>query len=478
MRSFGGRAIALTAAAGRELFPWQQSSLIDIQGVRADGKWAAYEAALLTARQNGKTGDVESLELDWMCSEPGIPILHTAHEARTATKSLKKLLALIQGLPGAAGPPGPKNSMLASVRTGKGDEAIVMHNGSFVDFATRTASGGRGTSYERLVVDEAMIYTPESQAALLPLINTASNGQIVYAGTAPDESMQYSQIWADLYWRALAGNDPVLCYLGWLCEQGADPDDPVEWAKANPSMGHLFPVETIANARRSMRSNVSKFLVEYMSIGVWPKPGGARKHVIDMGLWGDMTEHRPPVSGPIALALEMDSAQRWVTIAAATRTIDGRIRLEIGYLEAPSPKVLDKVLDLVLAWDPCCLVMRHNSPAKSMLPDLRAKGIEPEIMSSSQDAEACGGFYTDAVNQALSHANDPRLTEPLEGAGKKTMTGGTWVWDEQTGAPLQAATAARWGLITFGAQVAAPPPSPSFDAVPENAEFDIMSAAF
>src|SRR5690242_6229189 len=61
--SSGQEAVELAALAGLELDPWQQ--LILNQGLqeRADGRWNAFEAAVIVARQNGKGGVIEAREL-------------------------------------------------------------------------------------------------------------------------------------------------------------------------------------------------------------------------------------------------------------------------------------------------------------------------------------------------------------------------------------------------------------------------------
>src|SRR4051812_10469661 len=60
--SFGPEAIELCRHVGLVLDEWQQFVLTVLLAVRA-GKWAAFEAALEVARQNGKGGVYESREI-------------------------------------------------------------------------------------------------------------------------------------------------------------------------------------------------------------------------------------------------------------------------------------------------------------------------------------------------------------------------------------------------------------------------------
>lgn len=484
-------ALDLADIAGRESLPWQCEIVREGMARRADGKWSAPVVGVLASRQNGKNGAIEVVELGWMKTEPGVVILHTAHEFSTALKSMQRLESLIRGIPSLAR--GMK------VRTGNGKESITLANGSTILFRTRTKSGGRGGSVDRLVVDEAMIYSPEAMAALRPLITTGRNPQIWYLGSAADaDTHEHCHQWAAVRERGLAGDDRVL-WLEWSApeptpEQRSDPheyraylDDRANWALANPSLGSfLIDEETIVEELKDFRHKLDKWEVERLSVGKWPRLDDGAERVLDMEAWEAMGNANPALAGgPIALAVDMSADRLWCTIAAATRLTDRRVHLEIGYHERPGPAVVEKIVELVGKFDPCALVLNATSPAMSLLPDLKERGIEPECTSSSQLVQACGGFYDDAVNGQLSHTGDERLTRALDGVRKRDMAGGGFGWDYRSPvniSPLQAATLARWGLLVFGLDEEKPPPPAP--ALGESADelgadgFDVFSAAF
>ena len=64
----GDEAADLMALTGTELDPWQRLVLRDGLGEREDGSWAAFEVAMILARQNGKNVVFEARELAWACS--------------------------------------------------------------------------------------------------------------------------------------------------------------------------------------------------------------------------------------------------------------------------------------------------------------------------------------------------------------------------------------------------------------------------
>ena len=64
---------------GLHLDPWQQLVLEGACGERADGKWSAFEVAVISPRQNGKNGILEAREIAGLCLFGEQLILHSAH---------------------------------------------------------------------------------------------------------------------------------------------------------------------------------------------------------------------------------------------------------------------------------------------------------------------------------------------------------------------------------------------------------------
>ena len=437
-----------------------------------NGRWAAYEVGLLVSRQNGKNGCIEVVELGWMMTEPGVSILHTAHEFQTALESMDKLETLIRSNPLLEAEIAPRG-----IRRGNGKESIKFKNGSIIRFRTRTKSGGRGFSVDRLVIDEAMIWSPASQAAIMPLLTTAENPQIWYLGSAADaETHEYCGKWASLRSRAVDGGDVALTWLEWSAPDAPDDfdertawrEDRENWALANPSLGFLLSEEFIVNEMAAFRRNLEKWEVERLSTGNWPREDSDLPAVIDPEVWSAMENPNPSLSGPIALSVDLAPDRRDWAIVAAQRTSDGRIHLELGRFEPGThDQIVDYLVDLVTMWDPAVLVIDRKSPAAVLQPRLEAAGIEPEMTGAPQMAVACGGFYDDAVAGLLSHLGDQILDDALAGAQKRTMPQGDWAWDRAADgaviSPLVAATLARWGLLVFGVEEKrGPVASPAF----------------
>ncbi|WP_433592307.1 hypothetical protein [Nocardia sp. CA-145437] len=490
--SAGESALRHAALTSNRHVPWQASGVREGMAKTAEGKWAAREVGVLASRQNGKNGIMETVELGWMIDEPGIQILHTAHKYKTAMKAMKRFVALLKSSPKLWA-----HVAKNGIRWANGAESIEFANGSVIAYSTRTNQGGRGESYDRIVFDEAMVLSAAAFAAIRPLLTTADQpgstgpgGQIWFLGSAADaDSQEHCGQWAALRERALDG-EPRLLWLEWSAEpppedatreeRAAWRADRRNWAQANPSLGYLITEETIEDELRGARAALEKWETERLSVGRWPRQAEEREPVVPLHIWEGMAEVNVQVRGPIAVALDMTPDLKTCAIGAATHTVDGRIRVELGYHGSPRD-VLDRIVDLVARWDPCALVINSSSPAASLVPKLRALGIEPEISNFTQAADAAVGLVDDALGGRLSHGDDPRIWEALGVVETKPFGGGRFGWDYTAGevTRVQVLSLARWGLLTFGLETVTPPQTPTqIDDDTTVIEDELMSMGF
>lgn len=478
---FGEKALDIAWTAGATLLDWQQD-VVRLGCARTEsGQWAAREVGLLVSRQNGKTASIEAVELAWMLEEPGIHILHTAHEFQTAIESMDRLQNLVNSHP-------LLEDQIASIRIGNGKEWIRLKNGSEIRYRTRTKAGGRGFSVDRLVIDEAMIWSKASQAALRPLLTTARNLQIWYLGSAADaEVHEHCGKWASLRQAAMSDRPPAgLLWMEYSAPEPPEPTgdaladeeareawrtDPENWAAANPSLGHevepgyaLVTEEYIEGELDSFRNAIEEWEIERLSVGRWPADGGKHEPIIK-GWVEDMTDNAPKLTGPICVGLELSPDRKRWALAAAQGTADDTTHIEIGLFRAVTHDELVALLVRVVeVWDPVAVVIDGRSPAAVVEPKLIAAGIEPEKASTPQMAAWSGGFLDDATAKLLSHTNQPALTKAVETVVARTLPQGDFVWsrtDDGSTAPIIAATLAHGGLVSFGALATPERPLPS-----------------
>lgn len=482
--SVGEDAILAAEIAGRESMAWQELVVREGMSTKADSDaWAAFEVGVLVSRQNGKNGAIEVVELGWMVNEPGVSILHTAHEFQTALESMDKLEALIRSHP-------LLEREISSVRRGNGKESIRLKNGSVIRFRTRTKSGGRGFSVDRLVIDEAMIWSPASQAAILPLLTTAQRPQIWYLGSAADvDTHEYCAKWASLRARALAGDDEGLIWLEW---SAPDPpkgeraraewrSDRSNWAASNPGLGELLTEDYIDAEIKAFRANLEKWEIERLSVGKWPALNGVISE-IPAENWRDMLNASAKLTGPRALVLTREGT--WA-ITAAQRTVEGKIHIEVGYADdALASDVVLKVVEVMAAWDPSALIVAPGAAAEVQA-ELELLGYEVTVPNRTEEAQACGGFLSDALASGMSHSGQEGLTNAVGNAVKHELPSGGFVWEvveAASHAQLRGATLARWALMKFGQapkrKTVAPRTGAKVTQRRRRTNFDAMTASF
>jgi hypothetical protein len=519
--SAGEDALAAAEVVGRESLPWQELVVREGMATALDGKWRAFEVGVLVSRQNGKNGAIEVVELGWMVNEPGVSILHTAHEFQTALESMDKLESLIRSH--------PKLESDITVRRGNGKESIRLHNGcklhprdewgsragqdddeaapksrrrcvcSVIRFRTRTKSGGRGFSVDRLVIDEAMIWSPASQAAIMPLLTTAKNPQIWYLGSAADEEThEYCHKWASLRARAQAGGEQRLVWLEWSAPEPPEDqelrqewrEDRENWGWSNPSLDYLVTEQYIADEMASFRKNLEKWEVERLSTGRWPKDSVDLFSVFDEEKWRDGGTSGAQLVGPRVVAVHRPRNRQSWAIVAAQWTAAGRIHVELGpRRDGSHAGVAQYLVTKVGDWDPLALVIDSKSAAAVLKHLLLEAGIEPTMTTASDLALACGGFLDDVNDGAISHSSQPDLNDAIAAAVKRDLPGGGFAWEEGDNAALAAvltaASLAHWALREFGPTLkpmpAAPTVSTKSASTPQTGvtdEFNALTAAF
>jgi len=270
----GANAVLLAAAAGLDLDPWQRF-VLEAGLRRRGGKWAAFEVALIVARQNGKGAILEALELAALFLFPDVRlILHSAHEFKTAAEAFLRIRHLIEGSP-------EFSSRVARIRTTTGAEAIELLDGTRLRFVARSSGSGRGFTSDLVILDEAYKLGDQEMAALLPTLTARPDPQVWYTSTAggPD-SVQLGRVRK----RALAGGDPSLAFLEWSAEETDDPADPQVWAAANPGLGIRIPAEYVEKERLALGAEV--FARERLSIGDYPQDDAGTWSAISSDAWG------------------------------------------------------------------------------------------------------------------------------------------------------------------------------------------------
>lgn len=431
--------------------PWQSWALDRIMARNADGTWTHPECCLIVPRQSGKSTTL-ILRVLYGLFKLGENIVFSAHQWVTAKALWKRCWAIVKSTPWMF-------KRVVSHTCSQGRGTIELQSGAQVVFSTRSAHLARGLDCIDLeIYDEAYDLTEADMAALSPTKANARDPQTIYTSSAVNQDQHTNgHVLASVRRRGRDGVEIGLFFAEWMAPDGADRASVKTWALSNPSYGQIATEKFLTAEFRKFATAAGRksFDCEYLGRGDWPADGDEIEPAVSEEVWDAMAEHggktNVQVRGAICISLDMNADRTLAGIGAATFTTNERIRIEIGYHGSPA-RVLAVIVDLVDRWDPCALVINGSSPAAAFAPDLRKLGIEPELTSSQQSAQAAGGFVDDSLAGRLSHADDDRVNTAVGTAEKRPMAGGAFGWEFTTAGAviMQCVSLSRWGLLQFG----------------------------
>lgn len=258
-------AIELAEAAGITLLPWQAAEVRTILGQTENQEWAASRYGLAVGRQNGKGVILEVVTLAKTVLL-GERVLWTAHEVRTMQESFARFRAILEGTPALS-------AVVATIRTANGQEKVTFHNGSEVKFSARSKSATRGLGFRTIICDEAQELEYLTMGAMMPTLSGqgAARTQLILTGTPPYS--RKGEVFADTRAAAYADGDDRLAWSEWSCDPEDLLNDPVVWAKTNPSLGTVIREDKIRDELQALQARPDVFRRE--RLGEWGRSGDA-----------------------------------------------------------------------------------------------------------------------------------------------------------------------------------------------------------
>lgn len=406
-----------------------------ILALRDDDEYAADMTVFSIPRQVGKTYLIACIIFALCLMKPGLKVIWTAQVKDTALETFEKFLLM-------AARPKVKPHILRTPR-GKGDEAIIFNNGSSIEFGARESGFGRGrTDVDVIVFDEGQHLPNETLENMGAAQNVARNPLCFVMGTPP-RPRDKGEFFTLLRQEALAGESEGTLYIELSADRGADPMDRDQWRKANPS----FPLRTSERAMLRLRKKLKN-------------PDSWNREAL--GIWDELTKQFSPINGalweagvdvgpadgkkPDALAVDM-SHDRHISIGACW--VEG----DSAHVEEVWAGVDDSAAgDWVVAraGRRMRVVIDSMSPAASMVPTLKARGVNVHVGTAGDMAKACGLVASDVEAGRLTHADQESVNDARDGARKRSIgTAGGWGYDRRDPAvniaPLVGVTLARLG---------------------------------
>lgn len=414
---------------------WQADSGRLILAKGADGSYAADTTVISIPRQVGKTYLVACIIFALCLLHENLTVIWTAHRKTTARETFIQFDGMARRPRIAA--------HILQVLHGKGDEAILFNNRSRILFGARESGFGRGfADVDVLVCDEGQIMSDAVMEDMAATQNTAANPLFFLMGTPP-RPRDTGETFALFRQEALDGQSDATLYIEVSADREADLMDRDQWRKANPSFPHRTTERAMLRLRKKLKNDDS-----------WRREA--------LGIWDAVTKQFSPVNGPLwadgadvgpadsvkpdGLAVDMSHA-REISVGACWLE-DESVHVEEVWAGVDEPAAVDWVAKR--AGRRVTVVIDSMSPAASMVPALKARGVKVHIGTSGDMQKACGMFASDVEAGRLTHADQESVNDAREGARRRAIgTAGGWGYDRSNASvdihPLVAVTLARLG---------------------------------
>ncbi len=451
-RTLGPEVADLSALAGFGPDPEQRLALDLLFALDDRGKAAAFEFAVVCARQNLKTGLLKMAALGWLFLTGEQLVVWSAHEFSTAQEAFRDIVALIDGADFLA-------RRVAKVRTANGDEGIELKSSQRLIFKARTNSGGRGLTGDKVILDEAFALRPDHMATLLPTLSVRPDPQVAYASSAP---LRGSDVLRSIQVRGRAGGNERLAYVEWCardvrcradgCDHvpgtdGCGYDDVDNLRAANPLLGRT-------------RANGTGLTLDYIRaeraalstpemVAQWARE---RLGISDFGTsvdvlpgW-DMCVDEIPDGLPLdGLAVSVTRDSDFAAIVAASAA-GGRMYVKPLQHGPGVGWVVDRLKQLTAKHD-VPAVIDSADQAAVLVPTLERENVPVRLMKTADVLDACAEFDVAVKDRRLRHGRFPELDSAIQSATKRDVRG-RWAWgqlsrDADT-STLKAATFAAW----------------------------------
>ena len=426
--SSGPEAVELAASAGLILDDWQCWVLEEALAETDDGGWAAFEAAVIVPRQNGKGSILEALELAALFLFEMRLIVHSAHEFKTAREHFLRMQTLIRGSDELF-------EQVAYIHTGAGAESIGLKSGARLNFVARSRGSGRGFTGDLIVMDEAMFLPQESIGAMLPALSARPNPQVWYTGSAPHAD---SKVLHGLIRRA-QGDGGRLFLAEWGNDADVDPEDRDAWANANPGLNIRIPEEHVATEYEAMREMGDEFPRERLGV---PSAEDSGAGVFGAGKWQACLDPKSTVES-FVVALAVSPGMQFSSFGVAGTRADGLAHVEMIDRAPGTGWVVGKAKEYAEKYGP--IALNPRSPAAGLINDLTDAGVPLDELGDGEFAKACATLQQKVEDGTVRHIGQPPLDAAVAGAAIKPA-GDSWRWSQSASqvdiSPLVAITIA------------------------------------
>lgn len=470
VETFGPEVADICARAGFAPDPEQELILDATFAILPNGKCAAFEVDMVGPRQNFKTGVLKMIELGWLFVTKERLVIHSAHELSTTEETFRETATLVEDNSFLSRHLLPTRGDRPGITAANGRWAIELTGDRRLRYRARQATGGRGLSGDKVVLDEFFAVTPAVIGSLYPTLSARPNPQVVSASSA---GLLMSEALRDKRDRGRAGLTHNQFYVEYSdrrgptrenpspgCESatcnhaktavGCALDDESRWAEIMSALGIRVLPETIRSLRQAMPPE--EFAREFLVW--WEDPPHDGTESLFGAHWGrqGIPDAKMPIPRCLGIAVDLDRTHS--SIAALGDHGDENFP---AVFPATSGQKSGRRPGTTWVVEAACeMADRHgipvaiagHGPGADLVPALQERLGDRVLVADMGDLkDACAAFF-DGITQshAVFHNDSAELNASAAGAIKR-MSGDRFLWGRKDSSSdmLEAATLALWG---------------------------------
>lgn len=406
---------------GSSFYPCQEYEIHLFLARTEDVRVAYKTICVAKPRQNGKSYGARHYVV-WMAAVYGKKCLFSAHHGNTVRKMFKAIVDMFESDPELAQMLKPNNQ---GIYRAQGSEGIYLTNGGIIEFSTRTSSGGRGQTYDVIVIDEAQELTDEELEALKPTTIASESGdpQMILLGTPPGPKCM-GTVFRRYHDIAHSSEPGGIVWLEWAATEVGDPRDVDRWYECNPALGYRIREDVMADAADTMAPD--SFARE--NLGWWSDVVTRVDRPISKAKWQACEVDTPPDTGTPSYGVKFSNDGSTVTLSVQ---VDGFV--ECLYHEDMGKGIGWLVEWLAERWRACsAIVIDGKSGSQNLHDRLIAAGVSEKAIlrpSVNDVIAACSAFKSAIDEGTLTHCADEFTDGNVCGCAKRRLgNGGGWAF--------------------------------------------------
>lgn len=457
IQSLGDKAIRYFESFKVRFYPCQKREMELFLALNEEKRFACRTICISKPRQNGKSYSARYYAI-WKAVIEGKKVLYSAHHGKTTREMFKAMKDFIERnpsiekklLPGSDG-----------IRKSAGLEGFFFANGGCIEFQTRTNSGGRGVTYDVIVIDEAQELTDEQLDAIKPTTIASESGdpQMIYLGTPPNVKC-IGTVFRDFHHKVHAGDSEGIWWLEWAVDELPDMSDRMKVLDlaymTNPAMGYRIKEDVMLDVIDTATA-VDGFAREYLG---WWSNTGSLLLAIPQYLWDKCQVERSEIPEPqtsvVCFAVKFAPDGSTGALAAAIRPDSGK-----PYVQLIAHRSMGGGVQWFADWlipredDAAVIVIDGRSYSGALVNELNnADFANDQIItpSSTDVATACSMLVSSVESRSVMHGGQDELTKSATNCRKRLIgNNGGYGFEsanDTDATPIEACALAFWQAMT------------------------------